>query len=130
MERLHLKSCPWSNCKAKQSKVAHFSFHCPCDNGIVIAMRSAALLVAMLLASVPAALAAGPTEREVADWAIRMGGRVTLEGHAGELTDPAQIPAGDVRITGLDLTNTLIDPTDMRRLAGLTSLKELYLPGP
>src|SRR5580698_9182628 len=84
----------------------------------------------MLLASIPAALAAGPTEREVADWAIRMGGRVTLEGHAGELTDPAQIPTGDVRITGLDLTNTLIDPTDMRRLAGLTSLKELYLPGP
>src|SRR5580693_2953445 len=93
-------------------------------------MRSAALLVAMLLASVPSALAAGSTEREVADWAIRMGGRVTVEGHAGELMDTAELPPGDIRITGLDLTNTLIDPTDLRRLTGLTALRELYLPGP
>src|SRR5271156_5340741 len=97
-------------------------------------MRSAALFVTMLLASslawVPAAFAADPTERDVADWAIRMGGRVTVESHAGELTDPAQLPPGDIRITGLDLTNTLIDPTDLRRLTGLTALRELYLPGP
>ena len=93
-------------------------------------MRSAALCLTILLASVPGAIAAGLAERDVADWAIRMGGRVTIEGHAGELADPAQLPAGDVRITGLDLTNTLIDPTDLRRLSGLTALRELYLPGP
>ncbi len=74
--------------------------------------------------------AAGLTEREIADWAIRMGGRVTIEGHSAELSDPTELPAGAVRITGLDLTNTLIDPTDLRKIAGLTALRELYLPGP
>src|SRR5580704_12974466 len=71
-------------------------------------MRSAAFVLAMLLASVPAAPAAGLTEREIADWAIRMGGRVAIEGHSAELSDP----------------------TDLRKIVGLTSLHELYLPGP
>src|SRR5579862_3005017 len=93
-------------------------------------MRSAALSLAMLLVAVPAGRAAGPTEREVADWAIRMGGRVTIEGRAAELIDPTQLPPGEVRIIALDLTNTLIDPTDLRRLTGLSALRELYLPGP
>ena len=92
-------------------------------------MPRAALLVAFCLAAATG-LSAGPSEREVADWAIRVGGRVTLEGQAIAITDPTQLPAGEVRITGLDLTNTLIDPTDLRRLTGLTSLRELYLPGP
>src|SRR5580693_9178353 len=92
-------------------------------------MRSAALFLAMSLASIPG-FAAAPTQREIADWAIRMGGRVTIEGHAAEIIDPEQLPPGDVRITGLDLTNTVIDPTDLRRFTGLTALRELYLPGP
>jgi len=93
-------------------------------------MRSAALSLALFLGTVSTVSAAGVSQREVADWAIRMGGRVTIEGHAGEIVDPTQLTAGDVRITGLDLTNTLIDPTDLRRFTGLTSLRELYLPGP
>ena len=94
-------------------------------------MRSEAFFLAVLLASAPALVAAdGPSDREIADWAIRVGGRVTIEGRAAELSDPTQLPPGAVRITGLNLTNTIIDPTDLRKIAGLTSLRELYLPGP
>src|SRR5882724_4250211 len=91
-------------------------------------MLRAPIFVMLCLAAI--GLAAEPSQREIADWAIRMGGRVTLDGHNGQVWDPTQLPSGEVRITGLDLTNTLIDPTDLRRLTGLTSLRELYLPGP
>src|SRR6185312_4829645 len=76
------------------------------------------------------AQAAAPSEREVAEWAIRAGGRVTLAGHAGAYNDPLRLPQDEIHIIGLDLTNTVIDPTDLRRLTGLTSLRDLFLPGP
>src|SRR5215813_1988799 len=93
-----------------------------------LTMRYRTVLLA-LLAGIPV-IAAGPTEREVAEWAIRVGGRVTIEGRSTALTDPVDLPAGNVRIVALDLTNTLIDPTDLRRLSGLTAIRDLYLPGP
>src|SRR5579872_5932431 len=93
-------------------------------------MLRRAVSTMLCLAAAVATMAAGPPQREVADWAIRMGGRVTLDGNPSEILDATRLPAGEVRIIGLDLTNTLIDPTDLRRLAGLTSLRELYLPGP
>src|SRR5215471_2093682 len=96
---------------------------------ISLAMRCGTVFLA-LLAGMPVATAAGPTEREVADWAIRVGGRVTIEGRPTALTDPADLPAGNLRILALDLTNTLIDPTDLRRVSGLTAIRDLYLPGP
>src|SRR6478609_8857673 len=92
-------------------------------------MRYAAVLLT-ILAAIPGIAATAPSEREVADWALRMGGRVTIEGRSTALTDPADLPDGAVRIIGLDLTNTLIDPTDLRRLTGLTAIRDLYLPGP
>jgi len=86
--------------------------------------------VLLCLAATACGMAAVSPEHDVADWAIRMGGRVTLEGHATEFTDPTQLPPGDIHIVGLDLTNTLIDPADLRRFTGLASLRDLYLPGP
>ena len=74
---------------------------------------------------------AGPlTEREVAEWVLRQGGRVTLEGDRRPIDDPVRLPAGEIRLRGIDLVGTLIVPEDLAKLGGLVHLKELYLPGP
>ena len=58
-----------------------------------------------LLASGVLAMAA--TERDVAEWVIRQGGRVVLEGSRTPLRDLSELPWGELHITGVDLTNTL-----------------------
>jgi Leucine-rich repeat (LRR) protein len=80
-----------------------------------------------LLASATLAMAAA-TERDVADWVIRQGGRVVLEGSRTPLRDLSDLPTGELHITGVDLTNTLIEPPKLEKLSGLTGLRELYLP--
>ena len=40
------------------------------------------------------------------------------------------LPAGDLQISGVDLTGTIIEPKELEKISGLTGLKELYLPGP
>src|SRR5579864_6248464 len=81
----------------------------------------------LLLAALCASAA---TEREVAEWAIRLGGRVTLNGSRAPIHDLSLLPPGDFQITGLDLVGTLADPKELVKISGLTSLRELYLPGP
>jgi hypothetical protein len=88
------------------------------------------ILATVCLGAAIYAQAAGPSEREVAEWAIRAGARVTLDNHAEACSDPIRLPEGEIRNTGLDLTNTVIDPRDLRRLVGLAPLQDLYLPGP
>jgi Leucine-rich repeat (LRR) protein len=73
---------------------------------------------------------AASTEREIAEWAIRQGGRVMLDGSRTALEDVSQLPTGPIRISGLDLVGTIITPQDLARIRGLTDLRELYLPGP
>ncbi len=73
---------------------------------------------------------AGSPEREIAEWVIRQGGRVVLEGDRRPIGDVLQLPYGEVRISGIDLFGTLIEPKDLEKIGGLTGLKELYLPGP
>lgn len=71
--------------------------------------------------------------REIAEWVIRQGGRVMLESAREEgkpIGDIARLPAGEIRITGVDLVGTLIEPKELEKISGLTGLKELYLPGP
>ncbi len=80
-----------------------------------------------LLASAVLAMAA--TEREVAEWVVRQGGRVVLEGSRTPLRDLSELPAGELHITGVDLTNTTVDPKKLEEISGLTGLRELYLPG-
>jgi Leucine-rich repeat (LRR) protein len=82
--------------------------------------------VAMLLPL--AALAAG--EREIATWAIRAGGRVLINEARTPVRDLSALPAGEFQITGLDLYGTIIEPKELEKISQLTTLKELYLPGP
>ena len=44
--------------------------------------------------------------------------------------DVVMLPAGEVRIIGVDLVGTLIEPKELEKISGLTGLKELYLPDP
>src|SRR5512138_1461239 len=68
--------------------------------------------------------------REIAEWAIRWEGRVVLEGSRKPINELAQIPSGNFEIVGIDLTGTVMVPAELEKLAGLTTLRELYLPGP
>src|SRR3954468_728720 len=70
------------------------------------------------------------SQREVAEWVIRWEGRVILEGSRQPITELSQIPAGEFTITGIDLTGAVMLPAELETMAGLTTLRELYLPGP
>ena len=70
------------------------------------------------------------TEREVAEWVLRWEGSVI----AGRLKPAASamsrsLPAGDFHIASIDLTAAVMHPVELRKLEGLTHLRELYLPG-
>ena len=65
----------------------------------------------------PVAVLAG--EREIAEWILREGGMVMVNG--GEpITSLADLPAGEWHITGVDLYGTPTVPRDMKRLSELT----------
>ncbi|HEY6403501.1 MAG TPA: hypothetical protein VI479_18905, partial [Blastocatellia bacterium] len=89
-----------------------------------------ALLSATLLFGVSTNATTQKSEREIADWVIRQGGGVILDGARNPIKDVAQLPAGEIRMIGVDLVGTLIEPKELEKISGLTSLKELYLPGP
>src|SRR5207302_3820481 len=74
--------------------------------------------------------AAEQSERQVAEWVIRQGGRVSVEGRIDPIGKLADLPSGDVRIRGINLVGTLAEPSALKRFAGLTGLRELELPGP
>ena len=79
---------------------------------------------------VAAVCSAATAEREIAEWALRQGGRVMLDGNRTALEDISELPPGPIHISGLDLVGTIITPQDLARIRGLTELRELYLPGP
>src|SRR2546423_775420 len=91
-------------------------------------MRRATLLVSFLLVAVAALRAA--TEREVAEWVIRWEGTVLPEGAAVPLANISQLPPGEVHISAIELTGGVMHPIELKKLEGLTHLRELYLPGP
>src|ERR1035441_5137404 len=84
-------------------------------------------LIAALLFFVVAAQAA--TEREVAEWVLRWEGSLILEGSNAPIRDVFQLPAGDFHIASIDLTAAVMRPVELRKLEGLTHLRQLYLPG-
>ncbi|HEX8998571.1 MAG TPA: hypothetical protein VGB07_01655, partial [Blastocatellia bacterium] len=84
----------------------------------------------LLLSGISVHVTATTPERDIAEWVIRQGGRVILEADRRPITDITQLPTGELRITGVDLTGTLMLPQDLEKLASLAHLKELYLPGP
>src|SRR3954451_8033596 len=77
-----------------------------------------------------AVLARAASQREIAEWVLRWDGQVTLEGSRKPLKDVSQLPAGDIRLAGIDLTGAVMRPIELRKLEGLSNLRELYLPGP
>ena len=63
------------------------------------------------------ALTAAPSagDREAAQWAIRQGGRVMVNG--GEpIGDIGKLPAGDFRVTGVDLFGAPVTPKELEDL--------------
>ena len=66
----------------------------------------------------------------MAEWVIRWEGRVILEGNRLPINDISQLPPGDFRIVGVDLTGAVMVPGELQKLGTLTALRELYLPGP
>ena len=87
--------------------------------------------IALCLLSAPVAALAETLDREVAEWVIRMGGNVVTMGPQPRvLSDLSDLPQKDFRIHTVNLVGANINPPDLVRLAELTHLKALYLPGP
>src|SRR6478736_4343704 len=69
-------------------------------------------------------------DRQVAEWAILVGGSVRIEGKAERVRELPKLPAEDFSLELIDLVGTNILPPDLKWLDGLTRLKVLNLPGP
>src|SRR5258708_7229454 len=67
-------------------------------------------------------------EREVALWVLRQGGTVLLAGADEYTNDPFALPAGDIRLAGVDMHGTVLDPKELEPLRALTGLRELLIP--
>src|SRR5712671_1696788 len=72
---------------------------------------------AILVLAAFAAFAA--TDREAAEWVIRKGGRVMVNGGRQPIALLAELPPDPLRITGVDLTGTVLDPKELDHIAGL-----------
>ena len=76
----------------------------------------------------------GPAaDRMVAEWMLRMGGSIVLEGQRKPITDLADLPTADFRIHTLNFTGITMYAAslqdELRRLPALPHLKELYVNG-
>src|SRR5881296_2283084 len=69
-----------------------------------------------------------PHDRLAAEWVIRMGGSVLLEGQSQVISELEKLPPTDFRIRSISLVGTLIEPSKLALLSPLTDLKELFLP--
>ena len=63
-------------------------------------------IIALTLA---ATVAQAASDRDMAEWVIRWEGRVILEGNPKPITDISQLPPGDFRIVGVDLTGAVVN---------------------
>ncbi len=88
------------------------------------------IAAALYLASSVGLCLAGAVDRDVAEWTILKGGRVVTSAAPGFVSNLDELPASDFSLIGVDLYGAVIFPHDLRRLQGLTSLEELYLPSP
>src|SRR4051812_1681253 len=82
-----------------------------------------------LVAAILLCTAVWGSERQTAEWVVRQGGRVMINGERRSRGEVSELPAGDLQLTGVDLLGTTISPKELQRLTGLTGLRELYLPG-
>src|SRR5260370_4420694 len=84
-------------------------------------------LLTALLAITPGLAAA--SDRSVAEWVLRVGGSVVVEGQRSSIWDISRLPAKDFALAAINLTDVLMEPDDLQKLSGLSHLKELYLCG-
>src|SRR5437016_1455405 len=89
-------------------------------------MTPAKVLIAALILAPAIATA---SDRSVAEWILRVGGSVVLEGQRVPTGDIARLPPGDFYIQAINLVDVLMEPAELKNLSGLTHLKELYLCG-
>ncbi len=89
-------------------------------------MPATRLLIAALVI-LPGIAAA--SDRSVAEWVLRVGGSVVVEGDQTPVWDIARLPAKDFQLRAINLTDVLMEPDDLKYLSGLAHLKELYLCG-
>ena len=100
----------------------------------MIRLAAAAFVLFLLapLGGVASAQQPSP-DRVVAEWMVRVGGSVVLEGQRKPIFDLADLPATDFRIHALNFTGITMYAAslqdELRRLPALPHLKELYING-
>ena len=81
----------------------------------------------------PGAIVGPAADRMVAEWMLRMGGSIVLEGQRKPITDLADLPTTDFQIHTLNFTGITMYAAslqdELRRLPALPHLKELYING-
>ena len=60
-------------------------------------------------------------DRDAAEWVLREGGRVTLNGSRHEIARMSDLPKSDFEVTSVDLIGTTIDPKNLAKISGLTT---------
>ena len=65
-------------------------------------------VLAFLLGGLTVLLPANAAERDAAEWVIRAGGRVMINGDRTPTAGLAALPKGDFQVTGVDLSGTTI----------------------
>src|SRR6185503_3625286 len=88
-------------------------------------MRPITLLLT-IVAFLPSARA---SDRAVAEWVLRMGGSVSIDGSRAPVHEIARLPDRDFQLTGVNLVPVTVNPPEFQRLSGLSNLKELYVCG-
>src|SRR5207302_6628665 len=99
-------------------------------NNMVMPMKTLRLVAVAALCGALVASGAETSaadDRETALWILRKGGRVLMEGTAGYIGDPFDLPEGPVRIAGADMHGTLVDGKQMEPLGKLAGLREVFI---
>src|SRR5271155_2410575 len=83
------------------------------------------LLCAALVMGTRAPLVAAEAtpEHDIALWILREGGGVLLEGADEYVSDPFDLPAGTLRIVGVDMHGTVTEPKELGPLSQLTGVR-------
>src|ERR1700730_4469314 len=69
------------------------------------------------------------SDRSVAEWTLRVGGSVVIEGDTAPIRDLDNLPAKPFYLQSIDLIESVFEPDELKRLIGLTRVKALYLSG-
>src|SRR6478672_397488 len=91
------------------------------------------IIFLLVSALVPSWAQEASPDRIVAEWMLRMGGSVILEGQRRPITDLADLPTSDFRIHTLNFSGVtqwaFALEDELKRLPPLPHLKELYVNG-